>query len=612
MQQWHRQLVDPLLCHAVAALGARCCPTSGPDANPSKPFFDHCLFLLEQPGPRDHASSLSTVQALLLLCWYTHLCGQMQTCAHLRQKLLQANDQLGLHRDPDSSAGLVCMEMHRRAYWITFVTDRWLCWCLDQCGLPAQPLIQTNSPLPWPRLEDQQLYLIDKKSATNDPSDLDDLTTTTAEHALQITTFAELIKLASIMDDIARFTRPSLCSDPHRRPGPVPLQVYQRQLAPLATKLTTWLLQLPYYLEFCRPVEDQPPAPMASLYHLMYYTVQIMLNQPLAMFPTPPNAPEPSPTLARTICTNACNTILHLAEQMLLHHQLPFLGNVAILSLNLAASLYLYEPLGLPLTSLMPHQHLHTIFKTITLLKQCLPDPVPAGLSDLHHAVDGFLFHHYQIRLLQDTDRPDPLPSDPWSSPDDVKPRKKRRYSQSSGSPLSTPDLSSRSPMSSVTMTVTPTASLPSCDHSPLLISPQLDGDLLDVGLDTLLHEVSPLASPSSTCPSPCSPKDWTAAWIEEHAELWAFMNVQPPLPHDQSHLASAHLNPPCPSATMTQSALVSHPMLPLHPPLDHFLVHGLSHPPMTKCTNWICPNNDDLIDPYTYTFMLDNSLVIP
>ena len=152
---------------------------------------------------------------------------------------------------------------------------------------------------------------------------------------------------------------------------------------------------------------------------------------------------------------------------------------------------------------------------------------------------------------------------------------------------------------------------------------------MLDVDLDALLSETSPLSSPSTSCHStdaPFSSQAWTMAWMEEHMDLWAFMNGHSPVTPHQGPIAS-HVTPyPTLSSPLSSSTSMTVPnpffshhhnqqsQQPLTPPDGY---HALLVPPVSPCTAmdnlyhtqppvWKSQDNTtDLIDPNTYMLVI-------
>ncbi|CAO3599823.1 unnamed protein product [Absidia cylindrospora] len=424
MQQLSQQNVDPLLFYAVCTIGAK---YSDGDQETSHFLFERCQHLLNM----SHDSvTLCTVQALVILCWYANLLAKMQTCAELRQRLNQAVNGLQLFWDPGSSLGIVSVEMHRRAFWVAYVTDQWLSCCTGERFL----VLPDGWHCQWPRLEDSQLLVIDKKQSrinnnhdemihtqkhqyqyqhqhqhqqVND-SPANFIPDLSAEYALQITAFSEMIKLACIVDEVHDLYAPS---------SKTPVWHHQQAIV---SRLTHWLVHLPFYLEYGKPKEDAAPSPMARIYHMLYYTVQIMLYQPylqqstqtspvafnLAQSPSSaPPSPAPSNNnnpmtasdinMARSICTNAANTIVHISEQMIQHHQHMYLHNTFLISLTLASSMQLDNAMN----SEQRHgiSSLFNLGKGFDVLKHC--NCTVLSPMQLDQLLNRFLLDHYGIRL---------------------------------------------------------------------------------------------------------------------------------------------------------------------------------------------------------------------
>ncbi|KAF7720559.1 hypothetical protein EC973_007493 [Apophysomyces ossiformis] len=222
--------------------------------------------------------------ALVILSWYSYLIGDVKSTAVLRQQLVRCAEDLKLSQDPEPSLGIVRMEWYRRAYWVLYVTEQWFASCLGERLMPISYDCQ------WPQLEDSQLYAIDDLDNRIKLSDA-------VEHALQIHAFAEMIKLARILE------------------------------VPSKAALTEWLLNLPSYLEYGKPT--QVPSSVARTYHLLYYTVQILIS----------HTSEQQHQLHHSTFITAANTIIHIAEQMLEDDQQKYLYNPFFMSLTLAVTI---------------------------------------------------------------------------------------------------------------------------------------------------------------------------------------------------------------------------------------------------------------------------------
>jgi hypothetical protein len=186
-------------------------------------------------------------------------------------------------------------EMRRRAFWVAQVMDQWLSSCTGGHRLIQQPSDAKRWDCRWPQLEDNQLCALSGMQPTQ--------SCFTVESALQMTSFKEMIRLSQIVRDMCDGAR-------------------------VEANLTEWLLHLPCYLDYGKPSHD--PSPLAKVYRILYYTVQIMLCRQQA-----------NQGLSISICTTAANTIIHIAEQMLEQKQDKFLHNLFSLSVTLATSIHL-------------------------------------------------------------------------------------------------------------------------------------------------------------------------------------------------------------------------------------------------------------------------------
>ncbi|KAG0169946.1 hypothetical protein DFQ30_003051 [Apophysomyces sp. BC1015] len=234
--------------------------------------------------------------ALAILCWYAFLVGDMQNSCLLQQQLVHSIHQLNLGSDPQPSIGILQMEIHRRTFWAAYVIDQWLATCISKSLLTGKWDCQ------WPQLEDDQLWALGNRTVWNREEQACYATTS----ALQIATFKEMIKLARIAGE--------------------------RHMATSDATLTEWLVQLPSYLEYGPIYDESPPSPMARIFRMLYYTIQILNNAPLA---------DDQSRFRNSIRTTAANTIIHIAEQMLYEKQHKYLYNAFGLCVTLASSVHL-------------------------------------------------------------------------------------------------------------------------------------------------------------------------------------------------------------------------------------------------------------------------------
>ncbi|KAG0168538.1 hypothetical protein DFQ28_004761 [Apophysomyces sp. BC1034] len=294
-------------------------------------FFDRSHSILSSHVP----PSLPTAQALVILCWYSYLTGDMKTTTDLRRRLVLCVKELELSRDPEPTLGIVLMELHRRAYWVIYVTEQWLASCTGEQLLPVSYDCQ------WPQLEDSQLYVID---------DIENKLTfqDAVEYALQLHTFAEMIKLARILETRSK------------------------------ASLTEWLLSLPSYLEYGKLT--QVPSAVARIYHILYFTVQILISCEQQQQPH------------NNTCT-AANTIVYIAEQMLNDHQEKYLYKTFLISLTLAATVHLDN------TLLCYDQAELNLSKTVHVLRKTNNSLLNS--TDLDHVLHQFLGNSGGVLLVE-------------------------------------------------------------------------------------------------------------------------------------------------------------------------------------------------------------------
>ncbi|KAI8369579.1 fungal-specific transcription factor domain-containing protein, partial [Radiomyces spectabilis] len=315
------QKMDPLLRNAVFAIGSHYTKHVHETDCVSRQFFNQCRSMLHLSSGKP---TLSSLQALVIMCWYSYLQDDMQTCSELRLTLIACLRELNLGCDPGTSLDTVNVELRRRAFWTSYVIDQWLTVCT---GHRLMSLRREKWDCKWPQLEDT---------------------------ALQVTAFSQMIKLAQIMGD---------SHEPHQQP--------------LEAALTEWLLNLPSYLEYGKSDDDTPPSPMAKIYRILYYTVQIMLHRPSFDHPN---------DFSRSICMTAANTIIHVAEQMHWHDQVRYLYNTFNTSLSLATSIHLDAVLHAGFDNVPARINLA---KSVRLLKDtnCTLLPQP----EFEHLLDHFL-----------------------------------------------------------------------------------------------------------------------------------------------------------------------------------------------------------------------------
>lgn len=310
--QLERDELNPLLKLAVFLLG---CRLENKDIQQEKLLYQQFLLLSNdlitipdittvQVSPRKKISLIIQItnapQAIVIMCWYTYIAGDMVKCYSLRHQLAQLITEMNFGYESDNSKDTHFIEMRRRAFWVSFVIDQWLASCTG-----GERLLTQQWECKWPQLEDNQLFALHHQQ--QEQKLLVNTCYFSIESALQMNSFNEMIRLSNIVAD--------MCDGGN--------------VNKLESKLTEWLLQLPSYLDYGKPTMGEP-SPLAKLYRILYYTVQIMLNNN-----------STSNGLCTSICTTAANTIMHISEQMVELGQHKYLYNVFFSSLTLATSIHL-------------------------------------------------------------------------------------------------------------------------------------------------------------------------------------------------------------------------------------------------------------------------------
>lgn len=409
------------------------------------------------------------------MCWYTYLAGDMHRCYSLRHCLASMIHKLNLGYESNKSHhDMHYTETKRRAFWVSFVIDQWIASCTG-----GERLLIQDHAHPWdckfPQLEDSQLYALFqyKKENTTANTFMPSKACFSVESALQINSFSHMIKLSKIVGQICDGNANSF---------------------QLESSLTEWLLQLPSYLDYGNLNDDVSPSPIAKMYRILYYTVQIMLNKRNSMT---------YQGLSISICTTAANTIVHISEQMLQQRQHKYLYNVFFLSLTLATSIHLDNTIFNDNNA--PNKI--NLCKSISLIKELNCSLL--SRSDFDRLIDHFLVDRCGIVL----DFVHPSPTNSTSNTRSSK-SNKRTFAEveSMASPPSTPPCPQNNNCPSTTTTMMPDLSMSSFgdmqpqfdinDIFPMMNDPLVGNDnnwqsLADL-LDTRTIESSNACSPVS------------------------------------------------------------------------------------------------------------------
>lgn len=204
------------------------------------------------------------------------------------------------------------MEMRRRLYWALYINDRWVATTL---ALPCK-IIEPYTTCKLPVREDDDLW-----AETNGTPESDNSST-------QMIAFAQTIKLARLVGDINR-----QFYSPNTR-GPCSAAAF----AAMDASLTHWLLNLPTFMQYEKPSDDTPPSPVSRLFHMLYYTVQILLHRPNQSLSAQLNS---SQQMSLNICSSATKSITHIGEEMIRYNQTAYLFNAFVFSVTTGCSVHL-------------------------------------------------------------------------------------------------------------------------------------------------------------------------------------------------------------------------------------------------------------------------------
>ncbi|CAM0140553.1 hypothetical protein VKS41_006571 [Umbelopsis sp. WA50703] len=308
--------VDPLLLNAVYATGAQYCRVTKPDMPINADvFITRCRVLLEE---NSEEATMPRLQGLVILCWVSFLLGQPRKCLKFQDLALAYINELNMWHDTenDTQGPQQEMEMRRRLYWALYINDRWVATTL---ALPCK-IIEPYTSCKLPILEDDELW------ATEYPSP--DSIQAGESKSTQMASFAQSIKLARLVGDINR-----QFYSPNTR-GPCSAAAF----AAMDASLTHWLLNLPTFIQYEKPTDDTPPSPVSRLFHMLYYTVQILLHRPNQSLSSQLN---PSQQMSLNICSSATKSITHIGEEMIRHNHTAYLFNAFVFSVTTGCSVCL-------------------------------------------------------------------------------------------------------------------------------------------------------------------------------------------------------------------------------------------------------------------------------
>jgi hypothetical protein len=248
--------------------------------------------------------------------------GQPRKCLKFQDLALAYINELNIWHDTENDSqgtSTMEMEMRRRLYWALYINDRWVATTL---ALPCK-IIEPYTSCKLPLYEDDELWAETQNLSTEGETE-----TPHKHQSKQMIAFAQSIKLARLVGDINRqFYSPTTR-------GPCSAAVF----ASLDAALTHWLLNLSPFMQYEKPTDDTPPSPVSRLFHMLYYTVQILLHRPNQSLSPQLN---PSQQMSLNICSSATKSITHIGEEMIRHNQTAYLFNAFVFSVTTGCSVHL-------------------------------------------------------------------------------------------------------------------------------------------------------------------------------------------------------------------------------------------------------------------------------
>ncbi|CAG8620568.1 5751_t:CDS:2 [Paraglomus brasilianum] len=223
-------------------------------------------------------SNIITLQALLVMAMNQQGKKNSRCWLYTGMAIRMAQD-MGLHRDSSKwNLDARQAEIRKRLWWACFMSDR-----IVSAGLGRPVVIQEqdfDAPLP-----------IAGALAEDDPA--------------VIETWVKTIQLTAILGRVIQHVY-CIKSKPISSPN------CESILAELDRELNEWLDSLPEYLRYEPSMSFvDPKNQKRAFFHLLFYTIQILLHRPHIKGPRSKGPPSSIPSL--TICTRAANNITHIS-----------------------------------------------------------------------------------------------------------------------------------------------------------------------------------------------------------------------------------------------------------------------------------------------------------
>ncbi|KAF9562836.1 hypothetical protein EC968_005065 [Mortierella alpina] len=393
MRDYREKPLDAQQVMLLNAIFCNACVLSDDPAvrRDTRTYYNRARNILDQTRI---VSRISTVQALLLLCYYENANGGYSEGWLFLGMAIRIAHDIGLHRQDVYTYDPEQAELRKRVWWALYIADRF------SSGGLGRPLNIRDSTFRV-RLPSTSWILAtvsdDPDESSYEPESL------ISDRLLWAVKLATLLgKVLDTMHSIDAET-----DDEHLT------KLSKTQLPLLHNKFTAWYLGLPaelLYTPYTTSSDPQHrPSPATALLQMLYYTSLIKLHMPLFRTLNSSCIDASVLTSSRNICTAAATNICHVADSLLLHGLLHDGSAYMFGSLLSAETVFIHNALTSPSTS--REATLTGLFKIIKAsselsktypfselmpammidLLSCQNRPVPQDVEAIFYEISNFL-----------------------------------------------------------------------------------------------------------------------------------------------------------------------------------------------------------------------------
>ncbi|KAF9915211.1 Transcriptional activator of fatty acid utilization [Lobosporangium transversale] len=305
--QDHRQkrlnLAQILVLNAIFC-NACCFSDATETKQDSIKYFNRAKLILDETY---HISSISTVQALLLMSHYQYTAGNYSGGWLYTGMATRVALDIGLHRRDAHPEEPEQAEARKRTWWILYITDR------IGSGILGRPIGLRDGTFNVEMPSGDWVYEMYGQDIDEYPYG--------SEHMISCC-FLWSVKLLMQMEDILNAMH---CIEAELNSSFL-AEASRTQLPQLHHKLISWFVSLPSELAYTpyttMPGSNLPPSPAIALMHMFYYTCLTILHRP---YLRPVNSALLNANFlasSRNICITAATNICHIADSLILHGQL--------------------------------------------------------------------------------------------------------------------------------------------------------------------------------------------------------------------------------------------------------------------------------------------------